>query len=106
MRQSVIAKNAWNIYIFLQPIVVSPKAECILYSRCVIFPVGEKPKTPLNEVPPQSRQASRQAPERPLEHIISMTDNEGWVRENCKITSEKKVLKDHELAKMERREKS
>ena len=43
------------------------------------FLLGEKPATPHNGVPPPSRQASRQN-ERPFEHIISMTDNEGWVR--------------------------
>lgn len=47
---------------------------------------GEKPRTPNKEMPPPSRQASRQAPERPLEHIISITDNEGWVLETlCSI---------------------
>ncbi|XP_028414681.1 uncharacterized protein LOC114544026 [Dendronephthya gigantea] len=48
---------------------------------------GDKPRTPGNhEMPPASRQCSRQASERPLEHIMSVTDNEGWVMETlCNI---------------------
>ena len=49
---------------------------------------GDKPRTPADQdtLPPASRQCSRQAFERPLEHIMAVTDNEGWVMETlCNI---------------------